>query len=413
MNDFDTLSAVVNLGAGSVKLDWSLAHFSEADGAIIVSTTIKRSAFGSETESIIATTAGNFAGSTYTDTPATRGQYRYKLVVVIGTAPDTILKESNNVAVSTITAVVLTSVVSGNTVTLSWTTGSGPVVLSTVQRSANGGVNWVDVRHINGALGNTFTETLSNLGDYLYRVLVVLPPAACDAPGQTPTLFSNTTVGVDVPGGEDAEPEIDLGLASGFAILAGSTVTNTGGTVVIGDLGLSPGSSVTGFFPIDAGPGNVVGDYHITDTEAANAQLALTAAYNDAAGRAGGTPVAGNLGGQTLAPGIYKSVGSLEVSSGNLTLDGGGDANAFWIFQIATTLIVSPGLQVILAGGAQAKNIFWQVGSSATLDTTSVFKGTIMADQSITVNTGASVEGRLLASIAAVTLDTNAVTLSV
>jgi hypothetical protein len=115
--------------------------------------------------------------------------------------------------------------------------------------------------------------------------------------------------------------------------------------------------------------------------------------------------LAGNIGGLTLTPGLYKSSGSLEISSGDLTFDAKGNANAVFIIQIASTLNTTSGRQIILKGGALASNIFWQVGTSATLGSTSVFKGTIMADQSISLNTGAMVEGRLLARIAAVTIE--------
>jgi len=135
----------------------------------------------------------------------------------------------------------------------------------------------------------------------------------------------------------------------------------------------------------------------------------LTIAFNDAAGRLGGTLVSGNLGGQTLTPGVYKSTSALEISSGDLTLDALGHADAVFIFQMASTLTVTSGRQVILSAGAQAFNVFWQVGSSATLGTTSVFKGIIMADQSITMDTGASLDGRALARVAKVSLDTNAI----
>jgi len=190
-----------------------------------------------------------------------------------------------------------------------------------------------------------------------------------------------------------------------FEILAGSTVTNTGATNVTGDLGVSPGTAVTGF-----PPGILVGTIHAGDPTAALAQLVLTQAYNDAAGRTvGAILLAGNLGGMTLEPGLYKSTSSLEISSGDLTLNAKGNPNAVFIFQIASTLVTTSGRRVILAGGAKAANIIWQVGSSATLGVSSVFKGNILAMASITVNTGASVEGRLLARTGAVTLDSNVV----
>lgn len=195
-----------------------------------------------------------------------------------------------------------------------------------------------------------------------------------------------------------------IGLPSTFAVLAASTITNTGPTTINGDLGLSPGTSVTGF-----PPGIVTGTQHITDSEAAQAQIDLTAAYLDLEGRSGGIPVAGNIGGQTLTPGVYKSSSTLAISSGELTLDAQGDVNAVWIFQIASSLTTTSGRQIILTGGAQAANVFWQVGSSATLGTGSVFKGNILALTSITVTTGATVEGRMLAQNGAVTLDSNVI----
>ncbi|HEX7838007.1 MAG TPA: ice-binding family protein [Kofleriaceae bacterium] len=193
--------------------------------------------------------------------------------------------------------------------------------------------------------------------------------------------------------------------AGNLAVLAGSTVTSTGATSVTGDLGVSPGTAVTGF-----PPGILVGAQHAGDPAAAQAITDLTTGYNDAAGRTlCAVAVAGNLGGQTLVPGLYKSTSSLEITSGDLTLDARGDPHAVFIFQMASTLTTTSGRQVILSGGARAGNVFWQVGSSATLGTGSVFQGTIMADQAITMGTGAKLNGRLLARIAAVSLDGNTI----
>jgi hypothetical protein len=189
-----------------------------------------------------------------------------------------------------------------------------------------------------------------------------------------------------------------------FSVLAGSTVTNTGSTVVSGDVGVSPGTAVTGFPPGSAG-----GTIHIADGAASLAQATLTAGYVDAAGRSGGTAVAGDLVGQTLTSGVYTSTSSL-AESGDLTLDAQGNPNAVFIFQIASTLTTGSGSHIVLANGAKACNVFWQVGSSATLGTNSVFKGNILALTSITITTGANLEGRALARNGAVTLDTDVIT---
>jgi hypothetical protein len=190
----------------------------------------------------------------------------------------------------------------------------------------------------------------------------------------------------------------------GFSVLAGSTVINTGPTQVSGDVGISPGTAVTGFPPGLAG-----GAIHSADGAAAQAQATLTAAYIDAAGRSGGTSVAGDLVGQTLTAGIYKSTSSLSIS-GDVTLDAQGNSDAVFIFQISSTLTTASGSHIVLVNGAKACNVFWQVGSSATLGTNSVFKGNILALTSITITTGVNLEGRALARNGAVTLDSDVIT---
>jgi hypothetical protein len=201
---------------------------------------------------------------------------------------------------------------------------------------------------------------------------------------------------------------VPLGSAANFVVLAGSTVTNTGPTIISGgNLGLSPGSAVTGF-----PPGTLVAPavMHITDPTAAQAQLDLTTAYDYAAGLPGGAVLPGDMSGLTFTPGLYKTSSTVMLSVGNVTLDAQGNANAVFIFQVGSTLTTLGSTHVILAGGAQAKNIFWQVSSSATLGTNSIFMGTILSLQSVTLDTGAALTGRALARNGAVTLDTNAVT---
>jgi len=200
-----------------------------------------------------------------------------------------------------------------------------------------------------------------------------------------------------------AEAPVALGSASTYAALAGTSITviSTEATTISGDLGVSPGNDVTGF-----PPATLDGKIHAGDRAAALAQTDLAAAYNNIVGRSNApTALAGNIGGMTLPPGLYKSNGSLIISSGDLTLDAQGDSNAIFIFQVASTLTTRAGHKVILAGGAKADNIFWQVGASATFGTNSVFQGNVIALDSITINSGASFGGRALARRGSVTLD--------
>src|SRR3984957_9382316 len=199
---------------------------------------------------------------------------------------------------------------------------------------------------------------------------------------------------------------VGLGTAGSFAVLAGTTVTNTGPSTISGDLGVRPGIAETGFPPGTVSNGTI----HSADGVAAGAQSDLTTGYNDAAGRSPTANVPAFIGaGQTLAPGVYKASSSLDVG-GSLTLDAGGDPNAVFIFQAPSTLVTDSASSVILTNGAQACNVFWQVGSSATLGTDSAFSGSILALTSISVNTGDTVDGRALARNGAVTLDDDTIT---
>jgi len=197
---------------------------------------------------------------------------------------------------------------------------------------------------------------------------------------------------------------VELGAAESFAVLGGQSVTNTGPSVIIGDLGVSPGTSITGF-----PPGIVIGAVHPTDAVAAQAQLDLTAGYNAAASQAPDDTITSDLGGQTLTPGVY-SAASTAAITGTLTLDAEGSADAVWVFQIGSSLTTASASSVVLINGANPCNVFWQIGSSATLGTNTTFVGTIMALTSISVNTAATIEGRALARNGSVTLDTNEIT---
>ena len=194
-----------------------------------------------------------------------------------------------------------------------------------------------------------------------------------------------------------------------FAVLGGSTVTNTGPSIVTGDLGVWSGTSITGFSLVDGGPGVVIGVIHQTDAVAQQAQSDVTTAYNDLAGQAVNTDLTGtDLGGLTLAPGVYHFNTSAQLT-GVLTLDAQGDPDAIWVFQIGSTLTTASNSSVQIINGGQSCNVWWQVGSSATLGTNTAFTGYILALASITLNTGANLQGAALARTGAVAMDSNAI----
>jgi type VI secretion system secreted protein VgrG len=239
------------------------------------------------------------------------------------------------------------------------------------------------------------------------RLLAVLSAAALIA---AITGCHSPTKVCDVPGAAPGSgpPPAVLGASSTFVILAGSTVTNTGAsTTIVGDVGVSPGSAITGL-PAGQPTGGAV---HAADAAAGTAQGALTVAYNDLAGRArNATMTNAEMGSKTFSPGVYFWASSAQLT-GTTTLDARGDANAVFIFQIGSTMTTATNARVSLVNGALARNVFWQIGSSATLGTGTAFRGNILALASITLNTGATLSGRALARNGAVTLDANGVAL--
>jgi hypothetical protein len=274
--------------------------------------------------------------------------------------------------------------------------------------AVTGAVTYDAISHI-----ATFTPTSNLAASHFFNATITT--GARDLAGNA--LAHNRVWSFRTGGSSAAGPEpVTLGAAGAFNILAGSAVTNadtvSNPTTINGLVGVFPGSAVTGL-PTASVPASRI---HAGDTVAAAAKVALLAAYNDAVSRSvGAISLPGNMGGLTLAPGLYVNSTSSGISGTGtnaiLTLDAQGDANAVWIFKMGSTLITDTGTSIVLAGGAQAKNIFWQVGSSATLGTNSIFKGNILAAISITLTTGVNLKGRALAQTGAVTLDKNAITL--
>ena len=213
-------------------------------------------------------------------------------------------------------------------------------------------------------------------------------------------------------GTQVAQAPINLGSAGAFAVMATASISSTGTTQINGDVGLNPGSAQ------GIPPAQVNGTIHIDDQAIIKAQSDLSAGYNDAVSRSvTSVSLPGNMGGLTFTPGLYTNSTSVLIQgagpANNVTLDAQGDPNAIFIFQMGSTLTTGAGAQVILAGGAKASNVFWQVGTSATLNTTTIFKGNILAAVTITVNDGSVVVGRLLAgshSDGSVTVNASTVT---
>jgi hypothetical protein len=312
-----------------------------------------------------------------------------------------------------------------------FTSGATPDVTAPTVTSTNPADLKTNV-FINKTVAGTFSESVDPLTVSTATFVVTRPGGIAvsgtvdyDAPSQTATftpssnLPTSTTFTATLMGGANgikdlagnamatnkvwtfttgtqiAQPPINLGAASTFAVMATAAISSTGATHVDGDVGLHTGTSQ------GIPTAQINGSIHVNDQTIINAQSALLAAYNDATNRSI-TPqtLPGNMGGLTFTPGLYTNSTSVLIQgagpSNIVTLDAQGDSSAIFIFQMGSTLTTGPAAQVVLTGGAKASNIFWQVGTSATLDTTTIFKGNILAAVTITVNSGSVVEGRLL-----------------
>jgi len=267
----------------------------------------------------------------------------------------------------------------------------------------------------------TFAPTADLTPETLYTVTVTnggtdesICPLATVVPGPAGLPKNPWTFRTAAPIAHLGPAPVPLASAGTFRILAGSALTNLdivgNRTSVNGDVGVSPGSTVNGFTAVD----NIVPPFNLYAGVpiAATAKINLTAAYNDSQSRStAAISLPGQLGGLTFAPGLYVNSSTSGISGTGpnaiLTLDGQGDPTAVWIFKMGSTLITDPGTSIVCINGCKAENIFWQVGSSATLGVGSVFYGTILADIAITMNTNAVLHGRALTRTAAVSLDTN------
>jgi|ERR1019366_3063344 hypothetical protein len=286
-------------------------------------------------------------------------------------------------------------------ITISWTASPGPISGYNVRRGTAAGNEAATPLNSTPIVNTFYTDNTVFVGQvYSYEVTAVLNG-----------IESAESVGIlSVPVPFATSPlALDFGAAASFAVLGASTVTNVPGspTVVSGDVGVSPGTSITGF----GAPASIAGVFHSGDFVAAAAQTAALTAFNAGMALPDGYTLLGDIGALTLAPGVYMSSSSLGIT-GPLVLDARGNPNAVWVFQVGSTLTTaSSNSSVVLVGGAQADNVFWLVGSSATLNSNTSFAGNIIATASITVANNVSMNGRLIALTGAVTMNNDSVVL--
>ena len=273
-------------------------------------------------------------------------------------------------------------------ITITWDAVAGRNITYNVYRGSAPG-NEGSIPYATGLTSPTFVDTAVFPGKiYSYEITAVSGGA------ESPASVSILSAAVPFPFTPVAPA---LGTIDGFVVLAATAVTNSGATTASGDVGVYPGTAITGF----GSPAAISGVFHSADFVAAAGQSAALSLYNALAALTPTTPIAADLGGTTLTPGVYNSASSIGVT-GNLTLDAGGNPDAVFVFQAGSSLTFAGA--TLLVNGAQATNVFWQVGSAASIAANNIFAGTIVAQTSITVATGAQIAGRLLALTGAITL---------
>jgi hypothetical protein len=252
----------------------------------------------------------------------------------------------------------------------------------------------------------TFGTTCTMKGTILAQTTITFATGA-SLEGRALARTASVTLQSNVIGGTPSTTlgaTVFLGSAANFKVLAGSKITSTGLTAIAGDIGVSPGTIITGF-----PPATLTGVKHPGNATSAAAQIDLKAAYDSTSARKVDSIVTTELGGKTYTHGVYKSSTGTFGITDTLTLNGGGDASAVWIFKMTGALATASGSYVKLINGAQWQNVFWQVGTAATLGSNSTFRGTIMALSAITANDGAAISGRLLVQTDSVSLHNNAI----
>jgi hypothetical protein len=365
---------------------------------------------------VAGTVSANSTGKVYTFTPTTALALSTNYTFTITTAAqDTFGNAMASNYVSTFTTGA-TSCVSATPTVSNVTPGNNAVG---VCPNAVATVTFTTAMNPATLNGTTFTIAPAVTGTVTMDATNKVATFTPSVPFAVSTMYTATiTTGAQSAGGtplaasymwnfttsaQACQPAVNLGTSANYGILAAATVTNTGPTVITGEnLGLSPGTSVTGFPPGVLTPPAIE---DVTTTSAAQAELDAAIAYNYEAGLLNAAALPSELSGLTFQQGLYKNASQVTLTSGNVTLDAQGNPNAVFIFQIGSSFVTFGGTQVILANGAQAKNVFWQVGSSATLGNNSFFKGTIIAFSSVTLNSGVNLVGRAMALNAAVTLN--------